>query len=235
MYGISFNNKHSWRDFGYTIEERKIGLPAKKKVTVTVPFSNTVYDYSELYGSQSYEQRELTYKFNVINPNYTPEAMQFEKTKILNWLMNSHGKQKLYDDTIPGYYFLAEIESAADLEDDWETGSLTVTFTAYPFMISDKPEGWDIWDDFNFELDLSQQVQFIISGSMQVTLINPGVPDVIPTIKATSAMTIVKDGITYNVPPGESKSSDFVLHSGENVLNISGNGYISFVFYKELI
>ena len=236
-YGITFNGKHSWNDFGLRITDREIGFPSKEKIKVKVPFSNVEYDFSELYGSQTYTDRELKYSFKVIEKTglNVKERINLTKSILANWFMSSHGKQKLYDDAIPGYYFLAEVEGDMSFQENWDTGVLTATFNAYPFMICDHPEGYDIWDEFNFELDISQQVQFVVNGSLQVTLINPGVPDVIPNITTTSAMTILKDGITYNVPAGESQSSDFALHSGENTLNISGNGSISFLFYKELI
>lgn len=238
MYGIKFNGKHSYDDFGYTMpaEGREIGFPSKEKIVVKVPFSNVEYDFSELYGSQVYGSRPLKYVFNVLKRgNYTPAAMQSQKTQMINWLMNSRGRQKLYDDAMPGYYFLAEVESEVAFQDDWETGTLTVTFRAYPFMIAELEEGNDIWDTFNFELDVFQKVAFTVSGSLSVTLLNVGTPDVAPEIITSNPMTIIKGGTTYNVPSGVTKCSDFVLKSGENILNITGNGTISFRFYKELI
>lgn len=238
MYGIKFNGKHSYIDMGYTMpfEGRQIGFPDKEKILVKVPFSNLEYDFSELYGSQTYTQRTLTYVFNVLKRgNWTHQALEFEKTKLINWLMNSKGKQRLYDDYIPGYYFLAEVESKADFVDDYETGTLTVTFKAYPFMIAELPEGNDIWDSFNFELDVAQIVDFEVNGNIEVTLINAGVPDVIPEITCSSQMEIIKDGISYTITTGTTKDQDFMLKSGENNLKITGNGTISFKFFKELI
>ncbi|MGH0905099.1 phage tail protein [Bacillus mobilis] len=237
LYGIQFDGKHSLHDMGYTMPaERDIGFPSKEKIVVQIPFSNVEYDFSELYGSQTYGSRELKYQFNVLKRgNYTPQAMQIEKTKLINWLMNTNGRKKLYDDTIPGYYFLAEIESAADIQDDWETGTLTVTFRAYPFMIAELSEGHDIWDSFNFDLDVAQVTEFQVNGTLTVTLINNGTPDVVPEITASNRMKVTKDGVTYSIPSNVTNNSDFVLKSGENVLKITGYGTVSFLFYKELI
>lgn len=236
MYGITFNGKHSWRDLGFTISEREVGFPEKKKLKVTIPFSNVEYDFSELYGSQAYEPRKLFYSFNVLDRNgNSKEKMNVLKTKLINWLMNSKGKQKLYDDAIPGYYFLAEVEGDSSFEENWDTGVLSVTFTAYPFMIAEYPEGNDLWDIFNFELDVTQKTDFEVQEELEVTLINPGTPDVIPEINATASMTIIKDDIEYIVTAGVTKDSDFMLKRGENKLKIIGNGKISFTFHKELI
>lgn len=237
LYGIKFDGKHSYDDMGYTMPaERDIGFPSKEKIVVQVPFSNVEYDFSELYGSQTYGSRELKYQFNVVRRgNYSPQAMQIEKTKLINWLMNTNGRKKLYDDTIPGYYFLAELESAADIQDDWETGTLTATFRAYPFMIAELYEGNDIWNSFNFDLDVAQTTEFTVKGSLIVTLYNGGTPDVVPEIIASNSMKIIKDGASYSIARGIVKGSDFVLKSGENTFKINGKGTISFRFYKELI
>ncbi|WP_263703378.1 phage tail family protein [Bacillus thuringiensis] len=238
MYGINFNGKHSYNEMGYTMpaDGRDIGFPSKEKIVVKVPFSNVEYDFSELYGSQTYGSRPLKYTFNVLKRgNWTPQALHVEKTKLINWLMNSGGRKKLYDDDIPGYYFLAEVESEASFEDDFETGTLTVTFRAYPFMIAELYEGNDIWDTFNFDLDVVQTTDFNITGRLVLTLLNPGTPDVVPEIRSSRPMEIIKDGVRYSIPAGITKDKNFVLKSGENRLQITGNGTISFRFYKELI
>lgn len=238
MYGISFNGKHSWNDFGITMgTSKELGLPSKEKILIKVPFSNTEYDFSELYGSQTYSPRHLKYEFNLVDRfgKNTAEVISTTKAMLSNWLMNSHGKQKLYDDAFPDYYFLAEVEDNMSIKENWNSGTLAVTFKAYPFMIADLPEGNDIWDTFNFELDVAQRVNFGVFYEFGTTLINPGVPDVSPEIEASSAFTITMGGRTYNVPQGKSKSLDFMLKSGENDIIINGTGNISFLFYKELI
>lgn len=237
MYGIKFNGKHSYNDYGFTMPPGKeIGMPSKEKIIIKVPFSNEEYDFSEIYGSQVYSPRPLKYPFNVYDSqNPSKEKMNTLKTVLINWLMNSHGKQKLYDDAFPGYYFLAEVENEASFKEDWDLGVLTVTFKAYPFMIAELPEGNDVWDAFNFDLDVSQNVDFTVNGALSVTLLNMGTPDVVPEINTSESMSITKGGVTYSIPAGVTKSSDFIFKSGENVLDITGNGTISFKFYKELI
>ena len=235
MYGIRFNGKHSYEDFGMTIAEKNAGYPDKEKIKVKIPFSNVEYDFSEIYGEQTYSNRSLTYTFNVISKKPTTQKINAIETNLSNWLMNSNGKQKLYDDSTPNYYYLAEVEGGLNFAELWNHGKLTVTFTAYPFMISELEEGHDIWDEFNFELDVSQITEFEVNGSLEVVLYNIGTPSLSPTIETTAPMEIMKDGVTYSIPSGRSKSSDFKLIPGENELTITGNGTIKFLFYKELI
>ena len=237
MYGIEFNGKHSYRDFGITIADKNIGYPEKEKIKVKVPFSNVEYDFSEIYGEQTYTPRPLTFTFNVLEKHKinTTQMINTLETRLTNWLMNSNGKQRLYDDSMPNYYYMAEVEGGLNFEELHNSGTLTVEFTAYPFMIGELREGHDIWDDFNFELDVAQLTDFTVNGTLDVTLYNAGAPSISPEIEASSSMQIIKDGVTFNIPSGKSKSNDFRLYSGENNLTIIGNGTINFLFYKELI
>lgn len=238
MHGISFNGKHSWRDFKVTMGTNKeIGFPSKEKILIKVPFSNTEYDFSEIYGSQIYSSRTLKYEFNLVDGfgKNTAEAMSTTRTILANWLMDSHGKQKLYDDAFPNYYFLAEVEDGMSIKENWNSGTLTVTFKAYPFMISDIAEGDEIWDTFNFEFDVAQWVYFSMIREMNATLINPGIADVCPEIDASVPLTLTMRGFTYDIPQGKSKSLDIVFKPGDNFFTVTGTGDISFKFYKELI
>lgn len=160
MKGITFLGKHSYKDLGITMPpQREIGIPNKIKNKRRVPFSNVIYDFSRLYGEETYEERTLTYNFNIGGIRATKEQMTAERTQIVNWLMHSEGKQPLYDDTIPGWHFLAEVEGNMSFQENWRTGVLTVTFTAYPFMIRNIPDGEDEWDSFNFNHDVIQNLK----------------------------------------------------------------------------
>lgn len=236
-YGIWFNGKHTYDDFGITIADKDIGYPDKEKIKIKVPFSNIEYDFSELYGDQTYTERNLKYTLNVLDKHRNIDMLEVNtiETSLSNWLMNSGGKQRLYDDAMPGYYYLAEVEGSLDFEELRNYGTLDVEFTAYPFMIGEYLEGNDLWDPFNFELDVFQQVEFVVDGTLDVTLYNVGTPNVNPGIEASSSLEIIKGNTTYQIPAGKSESLDFVLSSGENDLTIEGNGTIKFLFYKELI
>lgn len=232
--GIEFNGKHSYKDFGLTISEFNIGNPSKIKIQERVPFSNTVYDFSELYGEQEYEERELSYTFNI---GYREKAKSFffYESEVNRWLMTPNKKVILKDDKIPGYYFLAEAVTGPSNEFKFVGGSLTVTFIAYPFKIAILPEGNDLWDSFNFILDYAQSTTYLVGGVLKVILVNPGVKTVYPKINATSTMQITKGNKNYSLQAGTTQSYDFTLEPGENKIEISGTGTISFEFYKELI
>lgn len=228
--GFKRGNIHT-KEFGMWLVSRSAPTPDEKTITESVPFMHGVYDFSMILGERIYENRIISYQFEIIDMNY--QQRKLIQTKLENWLMKD-GFAPLYDDHAPGYYYLAKC-TGVDVEDT--SGGLTVNveFEAYPFKISILEEGHDIWDDFNFELDVSQPVEYQVNGTLNINLLNAGSCSVVPTITVSAAMTIQKDKITYNVPQGESKSESFRLMIGENPMTITGNGTIKFTFYKELI
>lgn len=231
MLGIKKGNKHSYKDFGVTIKSKSIGSPKKNKIKETVPFMNGSYDFSSLYGGQTYGERSLQYVFNIIGQ--TKSHMNMKKINLLNWLHKGI-KEPLYDDAIPGYYFLAECEDD-DFKENGNTGELTVTFTAYPFKICDYEEGDIAWDDFNFELDVLQETKFDINGVKNVKIHNVGVTNIVPEVICSNQMEVTKGNITYKFNPGASKDYRFELSIGENNMMIKGNGTIEFKFRKEVL
>ncbi|WP_346216358.1 phage tail domain-containing protein [Caldifermentibacillus hisashii] len=228
--GFKRGNIHT-KEFGMWLVSRSAPTPDEKTITESVPFMHGVYDFSMILGERIYENRIISYQFEIIDMNY--QQRKLIQTKLENWLMKD-GFAPLYDDHAPGYYYLAKC-TGVDVEDT--SGGLTVNveFEAYPFKISILEEGHDIWDDFNFELDVSQPVEYQVNGTLNINLLNAGSCSVVPTITVSTAMTIQKDKITYNVPQGESRSESFRLMIGENPMAITGNGTIKFTFYKELI
>jgi hypothetical protein len=114
-------------------------------------------------------------------------------------------------------------------------GKLTATFNAYPCRLYGWVEGNDLWDRFNFELDISQEVKFDIEESKDIVLYNQGATHVKPTIIASADMEIVKDDITYSIEKGTTNDWQFVLSVGENHLTVKGTGTIEFEFRKEVL
>lgn len=231
FYGITKGNKHSYNDFGLKIISRELNPPSKNKIKETVPFLNGSYDFSSLYGENTYGERKIKYVFD-FRYNNKPDFIA-KQTAISDWL-NSGFKEPLYDDLIPGYYFIAECEDSIDFSEGYIDCEVTVTFSAYPFKISTMKDGHDIWDEFNFELDMVQDTKFTINGTQSIKLYNNGSIGINPTVICSSEMEITKGSIIYNISQGTSKSI-FKLDKGLNELTIAGNGTIEFQWYKELL
>lgn len=159
-YGIWFNGHHS-SEFGLrVVEGKRISFPTKQKALVPIPYSSTVYDYTSVVGTQAYGERTFVIPFNIEGSDQKKESMYVKWTSIVNWLTSTIKKTPLYDDIMKDYYYMAEVINAPDFEEFRLRGVLTIEFTCYPFRISKLREGNDIWDTFNFELDVAQTTTF---------------------------------------------------------------------------
>lgn len=216
------------------VKSRDVGIPEKVKLSESIPFANTTFDFSSIYGGQKYNERTIKYVINVVGTDTGDQAAVHRiKTQLINWLMEPNTKQPLYDDKYPGYYFLAEVQSDNSFEEDSYTGELTVVFTCYPFMIANKFEGDDEWDTFDFETGIAQNVNFKINGSRTINLINDSVIPVTPEITTDAPLTIQIGGNLYQVSVGVSK--EIPLQTGTNIIDVTGQGNISFAWRREVI
>lgn len=230
-FGITINEKHSFKDFKLTIKNKKIGIPKKKKIKESLPYMNGSYDFTALYGEPTYDDRELEYSFNVIGENKFD--LNSKKMKILEWLTEKNTFD-LFDDTLPEYYFKSTIEEL-DFNEQGNTGELNLKLSCYPFKICKKLEGNDVWDIFNFESDFAQINKFNIQYETKINLFNCSSINVVPTIVATSTFTIVKDNFEFKINPGITTDWRFYLNKGDNPLIINGVGEIEFKFRKEVL
>ena len=234
MNGITFNGKHSYKDFGIIIEEKKILPPPKVKIKETVPFMSGTYDFSTIgtNGEQVYSEREIQIKFGLTT--HQKQRLYILYSRVLEWLQDT-GRQKLIFDDIPDFYFLAEVEAASDFEEVIAFGNLTVKFVAQPFKIGVSEEGNNqLWDPFNFEMDAMQDTEFDVSGSKIINIINVG-RSACPVINTNAAMSITLGGKTYNVVVGDNNIYDLKLQPGDNSIAITGTGHIKFIFRKEVL
>ncbi|EOR25022.1 hypothetical protein A499_06460 [Niallia nealsonii AAU1] len=230
--GFTFFDEHT-KEYNMKLKERLAPTPEENAITEEVPFMQGAYDFSMILGERIFKNRSLSYRFEVEERSYRHRKV--DEIVLKNWLMK-RGWGRLYDDHDDGYYYWAKCTSVT-VEDDHVYGRLliSISFEAYPFMRATLEEGNDIWDEFNFELDYAQPNEFSISGSSTIKLMNVGSVGVVPTIIASSQMTVLKNGVTYTIPAGESKSDSFRLEIGENDMTINGTGTIKFIFYKELL
>lgn len=231
--GLIIDGVDIFKKWGIKVKSRNIGKPSKKKVLESVAHSSEVFDFSSLYGGDTYTERQLNYVLNIKGSKPDRMAAEFMETEFNNFIMTK-SKFKLVDEIFPGYYFLAEVREGTDFSPLFNFGELNVTFDAYAFRIKQAREGSPYWDDYSI-LDYYQETKFTINGSRQVELLNNGSNDVVPIITTTTPMRITLNGSVYDVSSGVTRDESFMLPKGTNKIQISGNGTIDFEFHKELI
>lgn len=151
MRGIWFNGKHSWHEFRAVISASEKPVPEKKLVEETVPYSNVTYDFSCLNGKQTYKDRTLKYTFTLLSSS---RHIRQKYDNFIRWLYTPSERIPLRDDEEEGYHYLAKCTAISKPEFKGGTCKLTVTFTAYPLRIPDRPsviytEETAVWPDVN--------------------------------------------------------------------------------------
>ena len=218
MRGFTFNGKHSYTDYGLGIESKKIGSPAKAKIKESVPFLNGSYDFSTIgsNGEQVFKERPIQVVLSL--PTKSTEELYALYSELLAWLLDT-GQHELIFDDIPAYHFLAEVESAASLEEMIRFGKLTVEFVCEPFKIG----------------VLLQDVEFDVIGTRTVSILNPG-RTITPTINASAAnMSVVFGGKTYSLTIGDNKIYGLRMQNGVNNMVLNGTGHIEVLFRREML
>lgn len=194
--GIMIGGLHSHADFGACISSRNTGAPTRKTVRKTVPHMTGFYDFSNVAGSPSYEQREVSYSFDLIGSR---DEVQAAKSALLNWLAPVTDAE-IRDDDLPGWHMRGGFDSA-DWEEDasGEGGTLTVRFVCQPLLEADE-----------------YTVVRLEAGETVVTNFGQTVS---PLASGTGGVTI--GGVTQAVTADEARLSAQLLH-GENVVSVSG-------------
>lgn len=194
---------------------------------------NGAYDFSGIFGEDCFEERIITYTFDIIESNTI--TLNLLKDRVANWLLNC-GYSKLFDSSIIGLHFLAKCTNLS-FEDDREYSFCTATFKAYPYKIGNYLEGNWLWDPFVFERDVAQDTCFQVENTeLTVMLYNISSHQIFPDFEVKGNMIVEIGQVEYIFTEGIYEKEDiFSLQVGENILKISGNGEINFKWYKEIL
>lgn len=231
---LEFNNLKSYDNFNLIIKTVEVSYPTPKLIKNSVPFQNGEYDFTELYGDTPYSNRPIKVEFEYEGLKVATRTRLYSLyTEIVNWLYGA-GESKLIIDYEVGY-FKGRVVNISPVEVLSGTGKITVEFDCYPFRIYEQPEGNDIWDIFNFDLDYSQDTSYEVNGELDIDLFNSSIISKTPEVTCSAAMEVTKNGITYKFKPGSSKDWRFILNKGSNKLSIKGTGTIKFKFIKEVL
>lgn len=137
MRHITFNGV-STKTLGITVASGDIGQAVPRIITQSVPYKDGAYDFSRLDGSLHYDNRTLTYVFNITDD--TAEMCVERLNAVLSWIYtdDSEGDNVLRDDNFGSWIFTGvHVSDTPKLEiigSARRAMKLTVTFTANPYM-----------------------------------------------------------------------------------------------------
>lgn len=216
---LRIGDKYSYLDFDASVAERKITKPKKKSIKETVPFSNTVYDFSRINGEIYWDEATLEYVFEIIADS--AEELEEKKQPFIAWVMNVM-EEKLYDPYVLDYHYIATFEDMDIDDSEIEKSTITVTFKAYPYMIANDKR------KFSFSMtETASTVSIRVNSSHRI----------VPTISTNVECNIIKGNSSFGIPAGEITDEKFMLSPGENTLTIktvSGTGTLNIEFYEEV-
>lgn len=204
---LRVGNDFSYDDFDASVKDRSISEPEKKSIKDTVPFSNLTYDFSALNGEVYWEERKLEYVFEISAD--TPEELEEKKRKFLAWIMFIQDAE-IHDPFINGYHFKGTFDSIKVDDSEIEKSTITVTFSAYPYLIADT--------------ETSYVIAIEAGEEKTVNILNSSVHKIIPTLQTTTALVIGKGNSSFAVPSGTMYDEAFEFLPGKNVLTIENSG-----------
>lgn len=133
--GFSVRGRHLCEDFGLCVSAQPgLSAPVQKTARVDIPFSHGTLDFSALNGEVYYQDRELSFSFDVLADG--PEDLEAQLAAVASWLSPVCGDE-LVDDDRPDVYFRASAPSLSVSRD--ETGlaaSVEASFSVYPFALA---------------------------------------------------------------------------------------------------
>jgi len=217
---LRIGNKYSYDDYEANVKERSIGSPKKKIIKEPFPFSNITYDFSKVDGELHWQERTLQYIFEM--DAVSPEELEEKKIDFKIWVMNVF-EEELQDPFIEDYHFIATFESIDFDDSEIEKTTITVTFTAYPFMLSNTKKGIT----YNIPTASAEEVRIVNKSSHKIT----------PVLIASVPVSFVYENTTYSINAGETTNDSFKLETGASTLTIqpvSTGGTLRIEFVEEV-
>lgn len=209
MNGVSFGDKHTYRDFSLITNEIKVGYPEVRTNYVDIPGRDGPLDLTEAAGGVTYGSRTLEFLFTLLSTN------EEKKDKIVGFLLGR--KMKIVLDKDKEYYYIGRciIESFAN---EKNIARLSMKAICEPYKYHKK-------ESMHSET---------VNGKKAIVLVNDRMRS-IPNIECSAAMKVGFGGISYNLQKGIHKVLGIRLEEGYNRIELSGTGTITFTWQEGAI
>lgn len=205
MIGITFGEKHSYKDFSLLLAKIELGAPEVKVNKIDIEGADSSLDLTEFFGGVKYENVVHKFEFVTLVP---PSNFYTLFSEIKNAL---HGKKmRVILDGDPHFYYLGRL-SVSSFMNDRGIGHVTVEADCEPYK---------------YKLEKTV-VSANISGSGVVVLRNSR-KRAVPQITTTAPMTISFNERTWAASAGTFVIPELELFEYSNTIQISGTGKITF-------
>lgn len=228
--GVSFDDVHSFRDWGLKLKKIKNEIPKAKTEYVSVPGMDGDLDLTEAQnGGVVYEMRTLELTFDARNCNYTRWAGLTSRIA-----RSIHGKKRrIILDTDTGYYYYGRCTLNTEKSNE-VTAEIVISCYCDPYKldVTSSEEPW-IWDTFSFIDGVIRKTSDIVidsgsTGWQKVVLIGWEHNETIKII-SNADMTVRYRNGTYAIVNGTNIMYDINIYEGENELYFQGKGTVTIV------
>ena len=227
-HSIIIQDKNTYTDYKLIPTSRPAVNPPEPKTNYAdVNGINGTLDLSTvLIGHMLYNNRSGQWDF-IVKKRVLP--WQAEYMELLNAL---HGRYfdriRLEDDLY--YYYKGRLTVKSWKSDKVNTGvSIGYYLEPYKYEDTNSLEDW-LWDPFSFETGIIREYKDITVSSSTTLHIPGSSRPYIPTITASTAMTMTYGGQSYNLAAGENVFNDIILASADADLTFSGSGTVSVLY-----
>lgn len=240
MYGITFNGKHSYNDYGLLIKSVNRPIAEPKIIATDVDAVDGSFDFSEVNqdGRTKYKDKVITVTFMQIE---SIASAQTRAREISRWL-NCGETQLIFDDE-PGLFYLAKMNNRVDLETQVVAlREFSVQFKCRPYAYSTVQSteqiqfGQGLQFGYGYRFDMTPMV-FNINTPSTISVYNPG-----DYVKPVIVITGTADEIELSCN-GKTLSFNSALGSGETltldcskyqstVSNLNANNAITGTYFE---
>lgn len=211
MKGIRFGGLHTYDDLHLILSKKEIGSPAVKTKKIDVEGADGELDLTEFFGEPKYENVRHKFEFSTI----IPQAMfitQFSDIK--NAL---HGKKlKIILDDEPGAYYVGRL-FVSNFTDEKGIGKVTIEADCEPWKYKAAPT----------------VISQTFTETATITLANArkrAVPEV--RIETEDKLRLVFGFNVWDLGAGSYTLPELELVEGENVVEVTGTGTITFTYQE---
>jgi len=226
MHTVTFGTKNSFKDFGLILTSKDIGLPEPKTEEVEVTGADGVIDLTEVLTDDiKYKQRKLQFTFTVIDAinNWSSVLSQ-----VTNYI---HGKKlRVLLDWDKNYYYEGRCK-VNSFKTNKRLATIVIDCNADPYKleVNSTSSPW-IWDTFSFIDGIIYLNTVTVTNQKTVNLLNRR-KIVSPTFTTTANMSVVHNGVTYDLPKGTTTVLGIRLVESDNYVTFKGSGTVT-IDYK---
>ncbi len=207
--GVKFGDFHSWNDLFLILGSKEIEAPKTKTHYVDIPGADGNLDLTEYFGDINFENRKLTFNFSTI-------VCQNKFLKLFSNIQNllNGKKMRIIIDDDPSFYYVGRL-SISPWNANKNVGEMKIEADCEPYKYKLYPT----------------IIKETINGTKEVMLQNLR-QKVNPEITVDSSMTMEFNGQLFELTSGTITIPEFYLRPGKNLVNITGNGTISFKYQE---